>query len=139
MLSTAVYYLDPPLYNKLYASGLMMKSGWVNHPCSKWVRQSRRNFIWLAQHTHHIFLEYTFRYGREHKWHPAARNLIGLMFDRVSIGPDIARTPFVLAMPEECKINGLMGTAVESYREYYRKYKRHIAQWKNREVPDWWY
>ena len=41
-------------------------------------------------------------------------------------------TPFRLAMPEECKI----GSAVESYREYYIKEKKHFSKWKNREIPN---
>ena len=34
-------------------------------------------------------------------------------------------------MPDECKI----GDAVESYREYYIKEKKHFSKWKNRKIP----
>ena len=47
--------------------------------------------------------------------------------------PDGDRTPFAQAMPDECKRED----AVEAYKEYYRKHKRHIAAWKNRDIPEW--
>lgn len=38
-----------------------------------------------------------------------------------------------LCMPAECKI----GNVVESYREYYKKYKQDIFSWKGRDKPFW--
>ena len=47
--------------------------------------------------------------------------------------PEIGLTPFALAMPDQYKSNDPM----LSYRNYYIHEKKHIASWKNREVPDW--
>ena len=43
-------------------------------------------------------------------------------------------TEFKKCMPDECKVDDV----VESYRNYYLMHKRHIAQWKKRNIPEWW-
>ena len=42
-------------------------------------------------------------------------------------------TKFAQAMPEEYKV----GDAVESYRNYYRGAKSGFANWKMRDIPEW--
>jgi hypothetical protein len=44
-------------------------------------------------------------------------------------------TSFALAMPDECKI----GDSVDSYRCYYRLYKKNIGFWKKRSSPKWFF
>ena len=44
MLSTAVRALCPDTTLEVY------KTAYLNHPCSKWARQSRANFQWLLHH-----------------------------------------------------------------------------------------
>ena len=99
-----------------------------NHPCSIWVRECLENYEWLCDLGMELCREYTYRYGKRHKsqdiieWcitnHPPLKERDNL-------------TPFRLAMPEECKI----GSAVESYREYYIREKKHFSKWKNRKIP----
>jgi hypothetical protein len=52
--------------------------------------------------------------------------------------PDIVEngdiTPFRLAMPDECKIEG---DTIGSYRKYYIEHKKGFAKWKERETPKW--
>jgi hypothetical protein len=40
------------------------------------------------------------------------------------------------AMPDIYKVSG---DSLQSYINYYRGAKNHIAQWKNRESPSWFY
>jgi hypothetical protein len=103
---------------------------WRNHPLSKWVRQSINNYRWLARLSVELCKEYTHRYGKIHKYQ---KQLEYLRYHEPLLS-DIPMTPFYLAMPKELWQND----AVEAYREYYRKYKRHLAKWKNREVPSWY-
>jgi len=42
-------------------------------------------------------------------------------------------TNFAQAMPVEYKSTN----AIEAYRKYYNKDKQHLANWKNRNTPDW--
>jgi hypothetical protein len=104
----------------------------VNHPASIWTGESDANFEWLLELGFELCGEYTHRYGKVHR----CRAMIETMSNspsqsRIPVGP---MTPIRLCMPDEYKV----GNAVQSYRAYYMGAKRHIAKWKNREVPDWW-
>ncbi len=44
MLSTAIRRLDPDTTLPVY------KLAYINHPCSKWARATRGNFMWLIKH-----------------------------------------------------------------------------------------
>lgn len=100
-----------------------------NHPCAKWVRESLDNWIWLRKMASFLYIEYKKRYGWE-KEHLAGEVVLHLVQPDL---PSIGRTPFALAMPEECKVPG---DAVASYHNYYRMYKTHIFSWRCRDVPE---
>lgn len=101
-----------------------------NHPSAIWTRECVENYIWLCDLGLDLCEEYTYRYGKRHK----SQDIIEWALvhkPKIKTNNDI--TPFALAMPDECKI----GDAVESYRTYYMVDKRKIANWKNRETPEW--
>lgn len=105
-----------------------------NHPCAKWARESIFNYIWLIKHGRAIAEEYSYRFGKTHKsakvidWCDGSR-------ERFNIDWELdERTTFVICMPDQFKISS---DPVECYREYYRKGKRHLHKWTNREVPKW--
>lgn len=122
LLCTAHHVLDPDdSHESLY------KKTHVNHPCAKWVRESLQNYMWLLGLLKCLLDEYTFRYDKVH----ASTRLLGHLEippDNIPLRP---MTPFALAMPDEYKI----GTAIQSYREYYRRGKIHLHSWKRREKP----
>jgi hypothetical protein len=73
--------------------------------------------------------EYTRRYGKEHKSHAYHRWLnrhIPPVFEGAIENP-VGTTPFAVCMPDECKVQG---DPIESYKQYYRVYKRSMAKWK---------
>jgi len=47
---------------------------------------------------------------------------------------DVDFTTPPLAMGDEFKIGN---NVIESYRNYYREAKKSFANWKNREIPEW--
>lgn len=105
-----------------------------NHPCAKWVRESKQNYLWVVRHALALNEEYKYRWDRSRN-HASVKviqwcieRMNDLSFARVS------RTPFVLAMPEECRVED----PIEAYRIYYKQHKSHIAVWKKREQPEWW-
>ena len=101
-----------------------------NHPASIWTRESVANFKWLNKLGLELCDEYNYRYGKIHKCY---QYLID--FDKYCTNlPDKEQTPFKLCMPDLYK----SVDAVSSYRKYYMSEKRHIASWKNREIPHWW-
>lgn len=103
-----------------------------NHPASIWCRQSIANYNWLANLGLALCEEYTYRYGREHKCQRIIE-LFSSQRNNISL-PNIGLTDFALCMPDKYKVND----AVQSYRNYYRGEKAHIAKWTKRSEPDWW-
>ena len=91
-----------------------------NHPCSIWVRECAENYLWLCELGIELCKEYTKRYNKVHKCQEVIEWAILNMPMNLIVNGSI--TPHALAMPDECKI----GDAVESYNEYYQKYKVHI-------------
>ena len=101
-----------------------------NHPSAIWTRDCIENYIWLCDLGLELCNEYTYRYGKRHK----SEDIIEWCLLNVPNIPEKGDiTPFALAMPDECKV----GDAVASYRVYYMVEKRGFANWKNREVPQW--
>lgn len=112
----------------------MYKATHINHPCSIWVRESSENYKWLYELFIALCDEYTYRYGKTHLCDKKFRGWMSKPPNNIPIGN---MTPFRLAMPDECKVVG--ANTVESYRNYYRQEKSHIAKWKKREPPKWFF
>lgn len=107
----------------------MYKSTHVNHPCAKWVRESKSNYLYTYQLFIALLDEYTHRYGKIHG--------CSKLIDSLSVAPhnmpDVGATPFAQAMPDDCKC----ADSVRAYRNYYMKYKRHLIGWRKRFDPPW--
>lgn len=115
----------------LTKAGKPLKGGYHHHPCTKWVGDSMSNYTWAYLHAKELCREYTFRYNKRH----FCENGIDKMgvLDLVHF-PDIAQTPYALAMPDEYKSSN----AIDSYRRYYIMDKSRFAKWeKGREKPHW--
>ena len=103
--------------------------GFMNHPCTKWARESIDNWEWLCSLTENLILQYENRYNKK----SSASSILKWFMDNK---PDIERkglTSFYQAVPSEIKSDD----AVHTYRLYYAGWKKRFAKWKNRE-PDWW-
>lgn len=124
LLSTAHRVLDQCDDVELY------KATHINHPCAKWVRECSDNYLWA----YHLFIalcdEYKTRYGKIHVTDTKLRSRLARPPRNIKYG---IQTPFVLAMPEECKVSN----PVASYRLYYLMHKAPIATWKT-QPPTWW-
>lgn len=107
-----------------------------NHPCTRWVRESIQNYIWLSMLGIELCREYTHRYGRRHKCQDYIEDLQNNFPDVPSIGLTLP----ALAMPDMYKpseqADGLC-ERIEAYRQYYFFEKQRMLRWKNREVPAW--
>lgn len=111
---------------------ILYKTCFINHPCTKWVRESTNNYIWLCKHFKALCEEYTYRYGRSH----VCEKFIPLIGDELlNKMIDVERTHFALAMPEEYKVED----PVQSYRNYYIGKKIQNNFWTKRrfELDDW--
>ena len=100
-----------------------------NHPCSIWARESLTNYLYLCELGLELCYEYTYRYGKKHK----SQQVIEWCIENKPNIKDIGFTEPAKAMPDEYKVKSV----VESYRNYYREAKSGFANWKNREIPEW--
>lgn len=102
----------------------------LNHPCTLWARKSKKNWEYLKTLIFCLNLEYKYRYESDED-HKTYRNLQKLNLP--SDLKDNGLTEFPQAMPDKYKSEN----AVDAYRKYYRKGKKHLAEWKKRPKPDW--
>jgi len=103
------------------------------HPSSIWTSASVANFDWLNKLGLALCREYTYRYGKTHKCQQYLEAFTKSEY-RTQL-PPLLQIPFVKCMPDEYKVE----SAVESYRNYYRGAKQHLAKWTKREQPEWWF
>ena len=129
MMSTAHHVVDGelcPFSDQLY------KKTHVNHPVTKWVRKSHRNYVFAFRLLTELCQEFEYRRGKTH----ATSRLIPLL-RRV---PDGIRSYLftlpALAMNDECKVPD---EPVLSYRNYYRhKYDQGVVKYEwRRSMPEW--
>lgn len=128
-----VYILADNLDSVLYSATH------VNHPSAVWVRQSDKNYDWLFALFQALMTEYTYRYGKVH-----ACSKLELYLARIP--KNIPWAPFTdptPAMPDDVKVLKEVYTdryqldSLASYRNYYIQNKTHLANWKKRDVPEW--
>lgn len=112
-------------------TSLLYKKTHENHPCAKWVRESEENYKWTYNYLLELLKEYTKRYNREHK----VSTLINILSTLPKM-PENARHKATLppsCMDEEYKLHITTLTiddVVDNYRNYYKKGKAHIHNWK---------
>lgn len=114
------------------------KSTHLNHPSTKWARQSLANFDWLLIHLEALHKEYTLRYKKTHK---SSAILPFIKSNRELLKfSETGLRPFAVAINSsaECRKVPCFDSLnpVDQYRLYYKHDKKHIAQWKTNK-PDW--
>jgi hypothetical protein len=154
LLSTAHRVLDGVLSTGVSASGrkktlyvladnldtTLYSATHINHPSAIWVRQSDKNYDWLFALFQALMDEYTYRYGKVH-----ACSKLEMYLARIP--KNIPQAPFTEptpAMPDDVKVLKEVHTdryqldSILSYRNYYIQNKTHLANWKKRDVPEWY-
>lgn len=105
----------------------------TRHPCTLWTAENVSNYMWHSRLGYSLLHEYTRRYDKIHKSqvvHEWLRKNLPINISSGSI------TEHPVCMPDDCKISG---SVVESYRNYYKKYKNKMAVWEPRSVTPVWY
>lgn len=130
MISFAYYHNH--LWNKPIPDFIMKFSKTHNlHPCSKWIRESRENFIFACQLGLELYNEYQYRYNKPDK-HQRAKSIFEFGLANVPNLESKGLTPFVCAMSDNFIISKC---GVTNYRNYYILDKSHLHTWKKRETP----
>jgi len=125
-LLTTYDHPDPQLDHTLY------KSCHVNHPSGIWVRQSKKNYRWLYEMWTELNTEFMYRYDKIVP-HESYRKLKWALFSPPENMPEGVFTEPLQAMPDDVKNE----SSITAYRDYYIKYKQHLASWKKRGMPTW--
>ena len=119
--------------NKLY------KATHINHPSAIWVRKSYANYVFLWKLLDALCTEYTYRYGKVHKCQESGL-VEKLWYPPINIPHHVEFTEPTPAMDEKYKIQN---NSLESYRNYYKEGKKHLAKWSgkinSRNVPNWYF
>ena len=119
------HYVSP---NTSISYSIPYKITHINHPCTKWVRNSLSNYKWLLELITSLNDEFKFRYNKtiNHKSYDSIKNL------PLPNVKDIGLTPWSLAMPDEYKIDN---NPIQSYKNYYLNAKSNILKYTNRIPP----
>jgi len=145
MLSTAHRVLDGERIETLNSAGrkhviyshdndILYKSNHVNHPSSKWVRESKDNYRWLYDLFVYLTEVNVLRYGRMHGSYVKLSKTLQVAPSSI---PDIGETVIPLAMKShpECMYHD---DPIKSYREFYKTKRENFNMvWTNRDVPYW--
>jgi len=118
-------------YDHPRRDGFLYKSCHVNHPSNIWLRQSKENYEWLYEMWCCLHKEFQKRYG-EYKYHQSFAKLKGILREVPENIPNVPFTQPLQAMPNDVKNTD----SITAYRDYYIKYKKHIAEWKTI-TPTW--
>ena len=129
--SAVIRHGAQPWEMPLTKSGTPLKEAHRNHPCTRWVGDTRANFNWAVMHGIGLCTEYTNRYGKIHSCERGILHL-GQMAEMI---PDGSLTSFAQAMPDEYKCID----PVRAYKNYYLGDKKRFAKWeKLNNTPSWW-
>lgn len=124
-------------------SGNPRKSGkgYFKHQCSIWARESKENFLWLADHALEMFNERQYRWptSEEHftktfiQW--CKNNVHNTLIEKVCL------TPFAVAINETSNCRRVPNfnqlSVIEQYRLFI-SYDKPFATWTRREKPVWY-
>ena len=108
------------------------KRAHVNHPSTKWTRESIQHYRWLVKHGLAICEEFTRRYGNDHR----TRLILEWLEVNEPKLEDKGFSPPPQCMPEEYK----NGDTVIAYKAFYAKdkVKNKGLNWKKLgNEPDW--
>jgi hypothetical protein len=103
----------------------------INHPCTKWVRESLQNYLFACELGIAIAEEYTYRWGKVHSCEAHVRWLKA----NPPPLPSLGLTPFAVAMDEKYRNSD---DPIECYRNYYltAKKDRGLLVYTRRSPPE---
>jgi hypothetical protein len=140
MLSTALHkHLDNS--ELLYRNCIKIpyRPTHINHPCSIWAAETRKNYWWLFRHYVSLCREYEYRYGKTHK----CQQYLGDFYIGTKIIPEGKLTKF-----SNCTSNKDKNISFKHIVDPIEAYKQYLAErwntdtlkpkWTNRPTPNFY-
>jgi hypothetical protein len=143
MLFTAIYYHIYKLVEEEGKKVFYVKDpfddGWirgykpthVNHPCNVWVRETRKNYMWLCSHFQCLITDnFENRYKTLHK----ASKFLPLFTHYRKVIPDGPLTPFA-----NCAANDSKGVSFKHIEDVHLAYRKYLhARWETDKLRPTW-
>ena len=104
------------------------KEAFKNHPCTRWVGDSVKNYIWTWEHGLELCKEYTRRYGKIHKCEDIIQKVKPDINKMVRYFDSYKTTRQPQCMNEEYKNKWCSVAGYQTYY-YFAKYLKGIAKW----------
>ena len=111
-----------------------------NHSATKWVMESKENWLWLHEHAVALCLEYTYIYGKQHKCQAIIDEVTHSK--QFNLLPVIPITPFV-----NCTANKIKNISYKHISNTLLAYRLYLIDrwntdvkpptWQLRGCPDW--
>lgn len=116
--------------------------GYFNHPCSVWVRESRENFMWLAEHALEMCNERMYRWPSSQE-HFCKQFLLWAKQNahQANCFTSSVLTPFATAINPESNCRTIPNFDKHEVVVKYQLYVKHdkpFATWTKRKKPDWY-
>jgi hypothetical protein len=102
-----------------------------NHPCTKWIRESEGNYMWIYILFRELCHEYTYRYN---KIHSCEKRFI-VIFNKI---PELIPKGNITIFPQAMFNDVKHKNPIVAYRNYYMKYKKDFCIWTKRDKPYWY-
>ena len=116
-------------------NSVLYKACHVNHPSTKWVRESASNYHWLYDMWLNLCDEYHYRYNKRHKSQQDLEYHLILPPTNINTKRSFREPPPAMKQFPQCIVNN---DAVMSYHNYYWEAKKDFAKWTKRNKPEWW-
>jgi hypothetical protein len=117
-----------------YPSGIApYKHTHKNHPMAVWTRLNKANFRYVRDYAKALCQEYTFRYGKRHK----CEEVLKWIDENPPIISDGEQTEPPRCFGELKDSIRITNDVYSDYREYYKRGKSHLFNWRGRSKPYW--
>ena len=125
----------------LTKAGTPLRGGYAFHPMTRWMGDSRENYLWAMYHGAALAVEYEKRYGKEH----FCADKIEELFELAHYIPEGKMTTLPRCFNQSTGQNldlldeDKWPCVIEATREFYIRDKINFAKWeRGRPSPSWW-
>lgn len=109
-------------------------NAYENHPCTKWVRASKANYLWQQEYARALNDECIYRGASSDHLSWTKMQSWGIPKNIPDIGLTEFPRAFKVEAQEECMA---IKDVVDAYRHYYMFFKTELMQYKKRTPPAW--
>lgn len=138
ILSTA-FYDCKDISDDTLIPNVLYKQTHKNHRCVQWAANNLNNYLWLHNLSCELIEEYHFRFGENPNKFIRAKEINDFIYEFIPNKNRIEPKEFVVADGLCTPLPLSPTTAIHAYHKYYIKDKEHLATWRKRGIPFWYF